>query len=167
MSESLSAMETNNEDINGYVYMVIPEVLKGTNRVKIGMSVCNNEKRIKSYGKGVEIVVKHNCSNPRELEKCLKKTFNHRFNLIQGKEYFEGDISEIEKIFYQVINQGCTNVPLIKYYEKNKLGLSNDYKISSKDEIRKIKENKYGIIYSDEIIEEMVKQEFEEEFEEI
>ena len=45
-----SETQTCIEETNGYVYLVIPPELKGTNRVKIGMSKLNNDNRIKSYG---------------------------------------------------------------------------------------------------------------------
>lgn len=135
-------METN-ENMKGYVYMVIPEALKGTNRVKIGMSKCNNYNRIKSYGKNVEIKIKYDCYNPKELEKIIINIFKHKFNIIQGNEYFEGDIEEMTKEFYRVINSplnnnSYVNSSLIEYYKKNNLGLYNNYKVSSKNEIKNL-----------------------------
>lgn len=116
MSESLSNME-------GYVYMVIPEELKSTNRVKIGMSKLNNDSRIKSYGKNVELVIKFTCDNPNHIEKKIINAFKENFKLIKGNEYFEGDIEEMKRIFIQQLNNIENNI-------ENDIETENNYIIT-------------------------------------
>ena len=88
----------------GYVYMIQSEELNGTNKVKIGMSTCENNSRIKSYGKNAKTIIKYNCSYPYMLERCLIKQFKKNYNLFKGNEWFEGDIEEMKKLFNKVIN---------------------------------------------------------------
>ena len=99
--------------VNGYVYFVIPPELKGTNRVKIGMSNLDNDTRIKSYGKDTDIVIKYNCHNPKCIENKIIKAFKDNFKLIKGNEYFEGDIEEMKKIFLRIllgVNESKCNI---------------------------------------------------------
>jgi hypothetical protein len=89
----------------GYVYLVIPPELKGTNRAKIGMSLINNNNRIKSYGKNVEVIMQYSCKNARILEKTIIESFKKHFKVIKGNEYFEGEIEEMKKIFINKITE--------------------------------------------------------------
>ena len=87
----------------GHVYFLQPSLAIGTNRYKIGCSTKNNDNRINSYGKKTELLYKHDTPQPEKLEKKIIKKFKERFVLYQGKEYFEGDVSEMLAIFIQAI----------------------------------------------------------------
>jgi hypothetical protein len=128
MNESLTNMETD-ENMKGYVYMVIPEELKNTDRVKIGMSKLNNDSRIKSYGKNVKLIIKFNCDNPIYIEKKIINTFKENFKLIKGNEYFEGDIKEMKKIFIQQLQLYLTEnyIQFVdKYVNENDIETENN-----------------------------------------
>ena len=84
----------------GIVYLVQPCELVGTDRYKIGMSNKNTLYRIKNgYKKGTEIIRVYNCDFPLAIEKYIKEEFNEKFKLIAGKEFFEGEKTEIKNVF--------------------------------------------------------------------
>jgi len=87
----------------GYVYFLQPSLAIGTNRYKIGCSTKDNNNRINSYGKNTELLYRYDTIQAEKLEKKIIKKFKERFILYQGKEYFEGDISEMLAIFIQTI----------------------------------------------------------------
>lgn len=105
---------------SGYVYLVIPPELKGTNRAKVGMSKLDDTSRIKSYGKNVRLLCQWECTNATIIEKRIIQKFKDTFTLIKGNEYFQGDIRAMKEQFLQVLvdekkenfdQNGSDNVP--------------------------------------------------------
>lgn len=90
--------------MSGIVYLVQPEILLETDKYKIGLSKDNNLSRIKSYGKNTRIIIIRECENPYLIEKEIKKSFNSKFKLIKGEEWFEGDKTNMLKEFENIIN---------------------------------------------------------------
>jgi T5orf172 domain-containing protein len=86
----------------GIIYLLQPAELVGINRFKIGISNANNLKRCNSYKNGTRYLCIFECNNPLKLEQIIKNEFNKIFNLIAGKEYFEGNENEIKKLFIQL-----------------------------------------------------------------
>jgi len=89
----------------GYIYLLQPAELVGTNRYKIGISSKDNLNRLKSYGNGTRYIFFMECSDFLYIENKLKDAFNKSdcVKLIKGKEYFEGLECNIVKIFMNVI----------------------------------------------------------------
>ena len=117
----------------GFVYLVQPSELIGTDRYKIGMS--KNKKadysRLISYGKKCEVLYIHNCDNPLRTERKLKKKFNDKFNLIARTEYFRGNKETMISLCDELFN----NDNYANFYNKN---IKNKKKIREK-KIRKKK----------------------------
>lgn len=88
--------------MEGIIYLIQPNVLKGTNRYKVGMSKDQTPKRINSYGSKTKIISIKKCIDPFDLEKKIINEFNKKFKLIDGKEYFEGDENEMIDLFEQI-----------------------------------------------------------------
>lgn len=103
------------EKKTGLIYLVQPAELVGTQRFKIGCSSTNRLDRVKSYRKGTRYLHISECENPLKLEKIIKESFNKKFILIAGREYFEGDEQEMCKLFSEI---------LCEY--KNECNTSND-----------------------------------------
>ena len=89
----------------GIVYLIQPAELVDTNRYKVGCSRNTKLKRITNdYKKGTRYILIMECENPFEIEKNIKNTFNKKFKLIAGHEYFEGDEKIMKDCFIQIIN---------------------------------------------------------------
>ena len=73
------------------IYLIQPEELIGTNRFKIGCSKSDKINRVLSYKKGSRVLYSSIINKPFELEKIIKNEFNNHFELIGGKEFFEGN----------------------------------------------------------------------------
>lgn len=58
------------------VYMVQPAISFGTTNYKIGMSTSSTMKRLKSYGSNCTIIIARACTNPIDMERELKRSFN-------------------------------------------------------------------------------------------
>lgn len=102
----------------GIIYLIQPCELVGTNRFKVGMSGKTSLDRcIKGYKKGSRYLAIMECDNPAILESQIKNSFNKKFNLIGGSEYFEGDEKEIVgtflKLFYE-FNDINININVVK-----------------------------------------------------
>lgn len=90
---------------SGIIYLIQPCELVGTNRYKIGCSGKNTLDRIKKgYKSGTRYIHIAECDNPFSVEKEIKKLFNIQFNLIAGKEYYEGDETSMRNLFISIIN---------------------------------------------------------------
>lgn len=89
----------------GYVYLLQPAELVGTDRYKIGISSKDNLNRLKSYGCGTRYIFFLECEDFFSVERSLKREFGmeKKIRLIKGKEYFEGDERTILKIFMRVM----------------------------------------------------------------
>ena len=89
----------------GIVYLIQPAELIGTNRYKIGCSNNIKLKRMTGYKIGTSYNIIMECKNPFKLEKQLKYIFNNKYNLITGKEYFEGNKKEMISTFYNIVSE--------------------------------------------------------------
>lgn len=88
----------------GYVYLVQPAELSGTNRFKIGMSSHSNLNRLRSYKVGSRYILTFECDDALEVERNLKIVFNKSFKRIAGREYFEVDCeAKMIKLFVDVV----------------------------------------------------------------
>ena len=72
------------------------------------------------------------CDDPFELEREVKSRFNSIFNLIAGKEYFEGNEADIKKEFNDVVSK-FTSLKAIVF--ENELNVKEQYINMSKDEL--------------------------------
>ncbi len=86
------------------VYLVQPEVLIGTDRFKIGKSTEKGLDRIKSYGKGTNILYICKCNNPTNVELLVINEFKKYFKLVCGNEYYSGNVNEILYVFYNIVH---------------------------------------------------------------
>lgn len=88
----------------GIIYLIQPAELVGTNRYKIGCSKIPDLERCKNgYKKGSRYLSIMECIKPLQLEEIIKKTFNNKFKLIAGNEYYEGSEKEILEIFLNLV----------------------------------------------------------------
>jgi hypothetical protein len=88
----------------GTIYLVQPAELVGTERYKIGCSATNDLERCKKgYKKGTRFMDIRECDDPFVVEREVKIRFNTKFNLVAGKEYFEGNEADIKKEFNDVV----------------------------------------------------------------
>jgi len=144
---------------NGIIYLIQPTELIGTNRYKIGCSENTELNRVKKgYKKGTRYIYIIECNDPFVLEKNIKKTFNEKFKLIAGYEYFEGDEKSMKEEFLKLTNI-YSNI-----YINNSLIIKNNYKdieiISKSILIEKKSKNDY-IDYDDYDKYEIIKEFFE------
>lgn len=90
----------------GIVYLIQPIELVGTDRYKIGCSAKSDLSRITTgYNKGtipnlVEVV-----DDPYFVETLLKQAFAERFTLVGGREFFSGDIHQMEACFKETTSK--------------------------------------------------------------
>ena len=89
----------------GLIYFVQPAELIGTNRYKIGCSAKASIERLKDYRKGTRLILAMECTNPFGLERKIKASFDVKFKLIAGNEFFEGDERIMKEDFLQIFNQ--------------------------------------------------------------
>ena len=94
----------NTDITTGIVYLIQPEELLKTNRYKIGCSTKSDLSRITAYKKNSRYLYIAECINPYILETNIKNTFNNKYTLIAGKEYFEGDEKNIVNDFVKIVN---------------------------------------------------------------
>jgi hypothetical protein len=91
--------------MKGVIYLIQPAELVGTNRYKIGCSKKPNLDRVKKgYKKGTRYLHIAECEEPHKTESCIKIRFNDKFTLIAGKEYYEGDETNMKQEFINVIS---------------------------------------------------------------
>lgn len=90
----------------GIIYLIQPAELIGTSRYKIGCSNKPDLDRCKNgYKKGSRYICIMECNNPLVLERIIKTSFNYRFNLIAGCEFYEGDENEMYLLFSDLVNK--------------------------------------------------------------
>jgi hypothetical protein len=90
----------------GTIYLIQPAELVGTERYKIGCSAKNDLERCKKgYKKGTRFIDIRECDDPFAVEREIKTSFNIKFNLVAGKEYFEGNEIDIKKEFNDVVSK--------------------------------------------------------------
>lgn len=89
---------------NGIVYLIQPAELIGTKRYKVGMSNSDNLDRCKNgYLKGSRYLCIMECVNPLDVERKIIQQFIQRFKVIAGREYFEGEESELLRLFFEIV----------------------------------------------------------------
>jgi hypothetical protein len=89
----------------GIIYLVQPAELVGTNRFKIGCSSKTDLKRCKNgYKNGTRYVLIMECNDPFILENLIKYSFNYKFKLVAGHEYYEGNEADIRLEFFNIVN---------------------------------------------------------------
>ena len=92
--------------MRGIIYLIQPCILLKTNRYKIGCSKSPTLDRCKKgYRKGTRYLCIMECVNPVELESKIKEVFDRKFDLIGGKEFYEGDENDILKEFIKLVLQ--------------------------------------------------------------
>jgi hypothetical protein len=124
--------------MSGIVYMVQPAELVGSNKYKIGCSSKNDLSRCKTYKIGTRYIHIMECTDPLIVEKEIIRVFKEKFKLVCGREYFEGNETDMDEEFYKIVknrnklykisNQSKTNINSIPESELNpttKIGISN------------------------------------------
>ena len=93
-----------------YVYLVQCSYFK-EDVFKIGGSEKIENDRLKSYGKGTKILAMVVVTGDfHHVENQIKVSFNSKFTLIHGKEYFQGNEDEIKLEFLKIVyNHQMTN----------------------------------------------------------
>ncbi len=90
--------------MSGIVYLVQPAELVGTNRYKIGCSSKNDLSRCKNgYKTGTRYIHIMECTEPFNIESVIKQVFNEKFKLIAGKEYYEGNETDMKTTFFEIV----------------------------------------------------------------
>ena len=114
----------NWDDLNeaGYIYLLQPPDLIGTDCFKIGESK-NIGKRLdaKEYDKGTMVLGIRRVINRSKAEKSMKDYFsNNGANIVQGHEYFKvTDLDEAYKLFTSAILNGDSPKSEIRLFEPN------------------------------------------------
>jgi hypothetical protein len=87
----------------GIIYLIQPCELIGTSRYKIGCSKTPDLDRCKNgYKKGSRYICIMECIDPILLETNIKEQFNKTFILIAGNEYYEGNETDMHKLFIDI-----------------------------------------------------------------
>lgn len=94
-----------------YNYLLQPALSRGTNVLKLGLSNKDDESRILSYGKKAYLLYKKDTINPKLVEDRLKREFNKKFELVNGLEYFKGNIVAMCETFVNI----CEKYKNMKY----------------------------------------------------
>lgn len=124
---------TNIKDNSGYIYLIRTSLCKniGENIYKVGKTKRDLVERLREYGPGIDVCITLQTSNHTELENKIKKVFKETFELVQGSEWFRGDVTLMINIIY-------TENSLICEYDKiqphcNPKLFSNDFHIIRED----------------------------------
>ena len=126
----------------GIIYLIQPFEFINTNIYKIGCSKNENMSRIiKGYKSGSTVHCVFKCNEHFKLEKIIINEFKIKFKLAQGREYFEGNFTEIYKIFFDItFNYNYKN---IKNKENKNIKNKENKNIKNKENKNiKNKENK-------------------------
>ena len=87
----------------GIVYLIQPAEFAGTERYKVGCSDKSDTSRVTlGYHKGTTLRIAEMVQDPFEIERTLVKRFAERFRCFLGREYFEGDVAQMERCFKDV-----------------------------------------------------------------
>jgi hypothetical protein len=94
----------------GIIYLIQPCEFINSNIYKIGCSSKADLSRCKNgYGKGTRYICIQECNNPFELEKNIKNSFNNKYKLYKGKEYFEGNEKSMYDEFIKILTEHKNN----------------------------------------------------------
>lgn len=90
------------EDCLGYIYLVRSEEYKSSdlNVYKVGRTENYPFERLKCYGTNIDVYIIISSDNHKELERNLINKFNETFELVQGYEWFQGDVELMMKMVY-------------------------------------------------------------------
>jgi hypothetical protein len=86
----------------GIVYLLQPPEFIDTNIYKIGHSRNNNIQRCYSYGSNTVLHYTRICKDSLFIEKKLIENFKNNFQLVKGREYFEGEIDNMIYNFHNI-----------------------------------------------------------------
>jgi hypothetical protein len=89
---------------SGIIYLIQPAELINTGRYKVGMSYSDTLDRCKNgYLRGSRYICIMECVNPLDVERKIIQQFTQRFKVIAGREYFEGEKSELLRLFFEIV----------------------------------------------------------------
>lgn len=111
----------------GIVYLIQPAECNGLSRFKVGCSERNDLSRLNAYKKGsVVICVFGNIQNPRRVESEVIRIFNDKFHNAAGREYFDGDIRQMESMFVHTVAIWKENMDILNISNDIPKDISND-----------------------------------------
>ena len=88
----------------GVVYLIQPADLVGTDLYEIG---CSENKFLEGYKKcykqGTRFISKCECNDPFAVKDVVRTYFITKFNLLEDKDYFEGNEADIIKAFNDIV----------------------------------------------------------------
>lgn len=97
----------------GIVYLLQPEIALKTRKFKVGLTTRTAKvkgkngvmrtEREASYGKNALLLESEEVADCKAVETALINAFNDHFVLCGGKEYFEGEQSEMQTVFRGVV----------------------------------------------------------------
>ena len=112
ISENPAEIPTENSDF-GILYLLREREFVRMNEetYKVGRTT-NFANRMGQYPKGSEIIFVVRTPNHTEKEKELLQIFREKFRQIKdyGSEYFNGDVSEMQRVIYQHLDKNNENI---------------------------------------------------------
>ncbi len=122
----------------GIVYLIQPAELVGTGRYKIGCSSKPTLNRcIDGYKNGTRYITVNECFEPMILEQKIIKSFNKKFKLTAGREYFEGNEDDMFFQFMKLVFEHKNMYIKIKKDDETK----NEVNIQNENASENINEN--------------------------
>jgi hypothetical protein len=119
-------------------YFIQPAELVGTDRYKIGCARNGSRLTCGHYISESRIIIVLECMKPFEFEQNIKKRFNEKCKLIAGKEYFQGNETEMKKEIYDIffnfkeIEKPIDEKKIIINHLNAELGLESSYELEQK-----------------------------------
>ncbi len=94
-----------------YVYLIqdAKYISMGKSVCKIGKTTLPPDQRIAQYTKNSLVFSISIVGNCETAENIIKKIFAQKFKLIEGREWFEGDITEMKIAFLEIIMENYKN----------------------------------------------------------
>lgn len=89
----------------GYVYLVQPEEFEDTNVYKIGCSSKTDFSWRRKYGGVYSVLSSQKCEFPFKLKEQIRQSFNQKFKIYKGKEYYQGNEESIMYQFHKQIRE--------------------------------------------------------------
>lgn len=93
-----------------YIYLLQDGQDRNTNIYKVGRTAQSSEdtrklKRFGTYSKKtiIHATYKVACYHLLDIEDTIKKCLNEKYTLVRGKEWFQGDVDDIEKDVHDII----------------------------------------------------------------
>ena len=95
--------------IRGIVYLIQPAEYVGSNVCKVGHSKSPELSRCKNgYKKGTRFLTIMECNDPLIIERNILNSFRNKFNLVNGREYFSGDMNNMRADFLRIVCEHTT-----------------------------------------------------------